>query len=103
MDKFRKIQETRIRPKTDDKLLVDWNALAITTFAKSALYFQNENDKEISIRVMNFILSNLYLESRLYHSFRSGILGKKGLLSDYSYLINALIDIFLIDPKKKVA
>ena len=80
---------------------MDWNALAITTFAKSALYFQNENDKEISIRVMNFILSNLYLESRLYHSFRTGILGKKGLLSDYSYLINALIDIFLIDPKKR--
>ncbi len=101
VDKFRKIQEARIRPKTDDKLLVDWNALAITTFAKSALYFQNENDKEISIRVMNFILSNLYLESRLYHSFRSGIPGKKGLLSDYSYLINALIDIFLIDPKKR--
>ncbi len=80
LDKFRKIQETRIRPKTDDKVLVDWNALAITTFAKSALYFQIENNKEISIRVMNFILSNLYLKSRLYHSFRTGILGKKGLL-----------------------
>ena len=100
-DKFREIQESRIRPKTDDKLLVDWNALAITTFSKSALYFQIENNKEISIRVMNFILSNLYLKSRLFHSFRKGILGKKGLLSDYSYLINALVDIFLIDPKKR--
>jgi uncharacterized protein YyaL (SSP411 family) len=99
-DKFRKIQETRIRPKTDDKLLVDWNALAISTLAKSALYFHNANDKEESIRVMNFILSNLYLENRLYHSYRVGVLGKKGLLSDYSYLINALVDIFQIDPYK---
>lgn len=100
-DKFRKIQETRIRPKTDDKLLVDWNALAISTFSKSALYFHNEKDKEISRRVMNFILSNLFLDDRLYHSYRAGFLGKKGLLSDYSYLINALVDIFQIDPNKR--
>ena len=100
-DKFRKIQETRIRPKTDDKLLVDWNALAITTFTKSVLYFQNGNLKEVPIRVMNFILSNLYLENRLYHSYRAGFLGKKGMLSDYSYLIIALVDIFQIDPNKR--
>jgi len=101
IEKFKQFQETKKRPKTDDKLLVDWNALAITALTKSALYFQNEEDKEIAIRVANFILTNCFFDHRLYHSYRSGILGKKGFLSDYSYFINSLIDIFLIDPRYK--
>jgi uncharacterized protein YyaL (SSP411 family) len=101
LSNLKKAQDTRVRPKTDEKLLVDWNALAISTFAKASLRLRNDTYQSIAKRVTSFILDNLVKDERLYHSYRSGKLGKKGFLSDYANLINALIDLFLTNYEMK--
>jgi len=101
LSKLIAVQGARVRPKTDDKILVDWNALAISTFAISGLLLQNEKYISIAKRVANFILSNLISENRLYHSYRDKKLGQKGYLSDYANLVNAFLELFLVDKDKK--
>ena len=101
LSKLIEVQNTRIRPKTDDKILVDWNAMAISTFAVSGFLLQNDKYLTIANRVANFILNNLICENRLYHSYRDKKLGQKGFLSDYANLINAFIDLFIVEKNKK--
>jgi hypothetical protein len=91
-------REQRIRPGTDDKVLVAWNALTLKTLAEAARYLQRTDYMALARKNAAFILDELYQEGVLYRSWRRGIARHKAYLEDYAALILALLALYQTDP-----
>ena len=88
-------RETRIHPHKDDKILTDWNGLMIAALAKGAIAFKEESYIDSSMKAVKFILSN-FLDSnkKLLHRYKDGVSEINGYLTDYSFLIWGLIELY---------
>jgi uncharacterized protein YyaL (SSP411 family) len=83
----------RVAPGTDTKVLVSWNALAITAFAEASRTLDNPQYGEIAARAASFILDTMRRpDGHLLRTWKAGSGGAKlnAYLEDYAYLINAL-------------
>ncbi|MGY5140175.1 MAG: thioredoxin domain-containing protein [Candidatus Nitrosopumilus sp. Bin_571-38] len=100
-EKLLKIRSARIPPGLDDKVLVSWNSLMITAFVKGyrvtgdIIYLNAAKD------CISFIEQNLFVNEKLLRTYKNGIAKIDGYLEDYSYFINALLDVFEIEPDQK--
>jgi hypothetical protein len=91
-------RSSRIRPATDDKVLVMWNSLMLKTFAEAGRYLHRQDYLQAAIRNARFLLSNLYVNHRLYRSWRNGQARHNAYLEDYAGLILALLALYQSDP-----
>jgi uncharacterized protein len=89
--KLLQVRNKRIRPSTDDKILLGWNALLITAFCKAFAATQNELYKEEAIALCTFIEDNFANENTFYHTYKNGQAKYPAFLDDYAYLIEAYI------------
>jgi len=99
--KLLEVRNTRIRPGTDDKVLVMWNALMLRAFAEAGRYLQRQDYLDTAIRSAHFLLNNLYINDRLLRSWRDGQAKHNGYLEDYAGLILALVSLYQSDPNKE--
>jgi uncharacterized protein YyaL (SSP411 family) len=88
----------RIRPPTDDKVLVAWNAMAMQTFAEAACILKRPAYLEMATRNAAFTLDNLY-HTQLFRSWRSGLAQHSAYLEDYASLILGLLALYQADPQ----
>ena len=65
-------RSARIPPAFDDKILLDWNALAISALAQAGLIFQNPNWIIAAVTVYQKLNTLLFQDKRWHHSFRAG-------------------------------
>ncbi len=87
-------REKRVRPLRDDKILTDWNALAIAGFVRAGLALGRLDFIDTAERCGDFILKNMFdEEGRLLHRYKNGA-EIHAFLEDYAYLIWALIDLY---------
>ena len=100
-EKLLKVRSTRISPGLDDKILVSWNSLMITAFAKGYCVTNNANYLDAAINCISFIENNLFDNGKLLRTYKNGTAKIDGYLEDYSYFINALLDVFEIKPDSK--
>ena len=91
------VRARRVRPGTDDKVLVMWNALMLSAFAQAGRYLDRQNYLEAASRNAHFLLNNLYVEGRLLRSWRDGQAKHNAYLEDYAGLILALLDLYQSD------
>jgi uncharacterized protein YyaL (SSP411 family) len=91
-------REKRVRPGTDDKILVSWNALALLVFSEAARYLNRVDYLEIAVRNANFLLRNLIEEGRLLRSWRKGKALHNAYLEDYAALALGLLSLYQSDP-----
>lgn len=91
-------RNARIRPGTDDKVLVMWNALALSAFAEAGRYLGKQDYLDAAIYNARFLLNNLYSENRLLRSWRDGQAKHNAYLEDYAGLILALLALYQSDP-----
>ncbi|KAG8054003.1 hypothetical protein GUJ93_ZPchr0001g29937 [Zizania palustris] len=102
----------RPRPHLDDKVIVSWNGLAISAFARASQILKSGpsgskfwfpvtgcNPSEylgVAEKAACFIKEKLYDASsnRLNHSYRNGPAKVPGFLDDYAFLINGLLDLY---------
>jgi uncharacterized protein YyaL (SSP411 family) len=91
------VRSERVRPGTDDKILVMWNALALAAFAESARYLGRKDYLEAATRNARFLLENLYVNERLLRSWRDGQAKHNAYLEDYAGLILALLSLYQSD------
>jgi len=89
---------SRVRPGTDDKVLVMWNALALTAFAEAARYLGRVDYLEAARRNARFLLDNLLHDGRLYRSWRGGQARHNAYLEDYAGLALGLLALYQSDP-----
>ncbi|XP_024370757.1 uncharacterized protein [Physcomitrium patens] len=110
--KLHAYRSQRPHPHLDDKVIVAWNGLAISAFARASRILLNEpsgvryefpvtgcHPKEylvVAERAAHFIKSKLYNEKtkRLTRSYRNGPSKAPGFLDDYAFLIAGLLDLF---------
>jgi uncharacterized protein len=93
--KLLEARETRTHPAKDDKILTDWNGLAISAFSRAAIAFDEESYLETARITADFLLRTMKKENgELLHRYRNGRAGIPGLGSDYAYLTTGLLDLF---------
>lgn len=84
----------RIRPQTDDKILLGWNALLITALCKCAASLASKEFEAMAISCWNFLMDNLSFnknEGSFYHTYKDGQAKYPAFLDDYAYLMQAAI------------
>ena len=101
----------RVRPQTDDKILLGWNALMNKGYTKAYAATGNEAYKNMAIRNMDFLLTAFKDEQgNYYHSWKNGKAKQPAFLDDYAAIIDALIsihevtgEIMYLDKAKELA
>lgn len=87
----------RIRPGTDDKVLLSWNGLMLIAFAEAARYLDRQDYLSIAQGNARFLLANFYSGDRLLRSWRSGQARHNAYLEDYAALILGLLALYQAD------
>ncbi len=92
------VRGERIAPGLDDKILTSWNGLALSAFAKCGAAFDRTDFIEAAIRNAEFLTSVMAEErvgmTRLFRTCRNGAARLNGYLEDYSFLAEALLDLY---------
>ena len=105
--RLRKVRESRVRPSTDDKIIVSWNALMVIAFAEAGRYLSRDDYSSVAMRNLDFLLDLLYLDGRLRRSGRADGSSQTGrprhlaYLEDYAALILALLAVYQSDPQPR--
>jgi hypothetical protein len=90
-----RLRETRVRPAKDDKILTDWNGLAISAFSLASLAFSDGRYFAAARKTADFLLRVMTSETgELMHRFRKGEAGISGLALDYACFTGGLLDLF---------
>ena len=106
LSKSRKIligeRAKRVRPHLDDKIMTDWNGLMISAFSYAALVLDDSSYSVHAEHAANFILDKLRRkDGRLIKHWRNGQSNHLGLIEDYSFFINGLVDLYSATFKSK--
>jgi hypothetical protein len=92
----------RVRPTTDDKVLVAWNALALIALAEGGRYLGNSDYTQAAVRNADFILRNLRTaEGRLQRSWRAANASHLAYLEDYAGLALGLLALYQADHQAR--
>ena len=100
-EKLLETRSERISPDLDDKILVSWNSLMITAFAKGYRVTNDSRYLDAAKCCISFIENNLFTDGKLLRTYKNKTAKIDGYLEDYSYFVNALLDVFEIEPDSK--
>ncbi len=87
----------RVGPALDDKVLLSWNALAVSAFARAHRAFGDPDALETAQAAGRFLLGNLCAAGRYSASWRLGRARVPAMLDDHAFWIQALLDLFESD------
>jgi uncharacterized protein YyaL (SSP411 family) len=94
-------RENRVKPGWDDKVLADWNGLAIRAIAGAGDAFQRPEWIALAAKAYGFILSHMFKEGRLFHSFRQGRLKAPATSADYANMISAALTLHQVTGEQR--
>jgi uncharacterized protein YyaL (SSP411 family) len=109
------VRARRVRPATDDKVIVAWNGLMLAAFAEAARVLGDgvgghvEVDghvgppllKDAAVRNAEFLLTALRPDGRLRRVWRNGTTTNAVFLEDYAALILGLLELYQTDFNNK--
>ncbi|MFZ1528646.1 MAG: thioredoxin domain-containing protein [Ferruginibacter sp.] len=82
----------RIRPATDDKILLGWNALLITAYCRAGAALQDDKLKSSAVSLFEFIKNSfIAADGSLCHTYKEGKARYPAFADDYACLIQACI------------
>ena len=85
------VRQQRVPPMRDDKVLADWNGMAICALAKAAAVFGRPDWLKTAQDVFAFIMETLGNGDRLHHTWCAGKAAHPGVLDDYANLARAAL------------
>jgi uncharacterized protein len=90
------IRSKRPRPHLDDKIIVAWNGLMISAYARAAQVLDAPRYLEIATRAAKFLRTNLYEKKSklLYRNYRGGRSNIEAFADDYAFVIQGLLDLY---------
>ncbi len=86
-------REKRIRPLTDDKSLLSWNALMNASICKAGVVLGADKYVKRAEAHMEWMLREFQANGQLYHAWKNGIAKIPAKLDDYAYLVQALLQL----------
>jgi len=84
-------RQQRVAPMRDDKVLADWNGLAIAALANAGAVFQKTDWTVAAIKAFDFVVKALGDGDRLHHAWLNGKRGALGFADDYAHMIRAAL------------
>ncbi len=103
-DKLFNIRDLRIKPGLDDKILLSWNALMISAFARAHEAINTKNYAQIAQGALDTVLEKFKSNEKpyaLFHTYKNGQAQYSAFLEDYAFLIEAMIDVYGVTFDKK--
>ena len=91
----------RPMPPVDDKVLADWNGMAIGAFARAGVLLSEDRYLEAAKRAANFILEQQDDTGIQLHVWRQGKARQRAFLDDYAFLIHGLLNLFEAKAEKQ--
>jgi uncharacterized protein YyaL (SSP411 family) len=87
-------REKRVRPGKDEKILTSWNGLMISGFVNGFKATGKQQYLDQAKKAAHFILQEMKKNGHLMRVFRKDKRQMKGYSEDYSFFIQALIDLY---------
>jgi uncharacterized protein YyaL (SSP411 family) len=85
----------RVHPGLDDKVLANWNGLAIDALAVAAGALNEPRFLEVAMRGAEFVWNKMRSpDGRLWHSWRQGVARGDAFLDDYAALARAFVTLY---------
>lgn len=88
-----KAREKKIRPLTDDKSLLSWNALMNIALVRAGIAIQEPTYLKRAEEHMQMLVDCFFRDGVLKHIWKNQVARIDGNLDDYAYLINAMIQL----------
>lgn len=94
--KLYRVRKERPRPHLDDKVLVSWNGLMISAFARAHQVLGDEDYLTTAERASQFILDRLYnvKKKELLRRYRDGEARFEAHLEDFAFFTQGLLDLY---------
>src|SRR5262249_39842224 len=88
-------REKRVRPGRDDKVLADWNGLAVAALARAATVFGRPDWLARAEAAQDFVLAERSApDGRVQHAWRLGRVTAAGLLDDQAAMARASLALY---------
>ncbi|HTW29041.1 MAG TPA: thioredoxin domain-containing protein [Acetobacteraceae bacterium] len=88
-------RDRRVRPGRDDKVLADWNGLAIASLCRAAAVFDRPDWRDRAAATYRFAMSAMRApDGRVQHAWRLGRVTAAGLLEDQAAMARAALALF---------
>jgi uncharacterized protein YyaL (SSP411 family) len=85
----------RIRPGRDDKVLADWNGLAVAAICRAAAVFRRPDWLERAAAAVDFVIERMAGPGgRVQHAWRLGRITAAGLLDDQAAIARAALALY---------
>ena len=88
------VRSQRVPPGLDDKILVEWNGLLVTSLARAYRILDEPRYRDAAVRAGDFILNEMVRDGRLMRSYRRGIISVPGNAADYANAVEAMITLY---------
>jgi uncharacterized protein YyaL (SSP411 family) len=90
------VRGKRPRPRLDDKTIVAWNALMISSLARGGIILHDPRYSTAATKAAGFIRDHLYdaKSHELSRVYREGPSPVPGFLEDYAFYIESLLDLY---------
>ena len=96
-----KARQQRTAPMRDNKILADWNGLAITALANAGAAFQRSDWTTAAIQAFEFVVKAVGEGDRLHHSWIAGKRGAMGFADDYAHMSRAALTLYEMTGDKR--
>ncbi len=101
-DRLLKRRDGRDRPLTDDKVLADWNGMAIAGMARAGKALGDDDLTARAARAADFVLTRMRGEDGLLlHSWRAGTAKIPAYLGDYAFFVRGLLELHRVTGEAK--
>ena len=80
--------------RRDDKVLADWNGLALSAFARCSVTLGNSHSLDVARSLADFILTTMVSGNELAHFLRPGTASVPGQLPDFGFVVQGLLDLY---------
>lgn len=101
LERLKAARQKRIHPHIDRKILVDINSLVIKALSKSAFIFDENKFLNVAKRNADFLLDYFNKNGILPHVIYENGNVVKGLLDDFSFFSEALLELFSTSQEVK--
>jgi hypothetical protein len=92
-DRLYEARARRVPPLTDDKVLADWNGMALRALAEAGRLLERPDLVEAARGLARFLLDVMTRDGRLCHAYRAGRLRTESYLADYAQVALGLVEL----------
>jgi uncharacterized protein YyaL (SSP411 family) len=87
----------RIKPGLDDKILTAWNAMMVSSLARSSMIISDQRMLNAALNAMDYLLHHHWQEpSTIIRTTRKKLLPVHGFLDDYAFVIEACMALYQV-------